>query len=119
MVVLTFMGYQAWWYCLSTSKSFSHCRGRVSGSLTCNQLNTNLVNTANQGRMSTQKMMSTIKTARHLRVLERLVPSSERRLDRLWRSLNFADAFGSALRGTRMLLTRGCLIIIEMQRYTG
>ncbi|KIK48595.1 hypothetical protein CY34DRAFT_798111 [Suillus luteus UH-Slu-Lm8-n1] len=26
MVVPTFMGYQAWWYCLSTSQSFSHLR---------------------------------------------------------------------------------------------
>lgn len=67
MVVPTFMGYQAWWYCLRTSQSFSHLRV--------------------------------------LRVLERLVPSGERRFDRLRRSLNFADAFGSALRGTRMLFT--------------
>jgi hypothetical protein len=58
-------------------------------------------------------------TARHLRVLERLVPSGERRFDRLRRSLDFADAFGGALLGTRMLLTRGCLIIIEIQRYSG
>jgi hypothetical protein len=104
MIVPTFMDNQAWRYRLSTSKSFSHCRGQVSGSLSGDQLDTNLASTANQGRTSTQKMMSTTKTARHLRVLERLVPSGERRLDRLWRSLNFADAFGSALRGTRMLL---------------
>jgi hypothetical protein len=104
MTVLAFMGYQARWYCLSTSKSFGHCRGRVSGILRGEKFDTNLASTANQGRVSTQKMMSTTKTARHLRILERLVPSGEHRLDRLWRSLNFADTFGSALRGTRMLL---------------
>lgn len=52
-------------------------------------------------RLGTSQSFSHLRV---LRVLKRLVPSGERRFDRLWRSLNLADALGSALHGTRMLL---------------